>query len=212
MFRDRRDAGERLAQRLERYRGAEGVLVLAIPRGGVVVGDVVARALDIPMDILIVRKIGFPGNPELGIGAVSETGIVILDEGFISHYGVPKEYVDQALRAKKKEIEDRIKTYRGGKRLRDLTGWTVLLVDDGVATGGTMKAAISTLREEALKKLVVAVPVSSPTTAQELEREADEFVCLELPESFAAVGGSYLDFREVTDEDVVAILAGTGIA
>jgi len=206
MFKDRGEAGEKLATRLEKYRGKKNVLVLAIPRGGVVTGDEVARAIEVPLDIIIIRKIGFPGNPELGIGAVSETGAVVLDQSIISADGISQEYIEETIHEERKEIQRRIEKYRRGESLPELAGMTVILVDDGVATGSTIKAAIQALREEELERLVVAVPVSPPSTAKELTEMADEFVCLDTPRSFGAVGNFYRDFSQVTDEEAVAIL------
>jgi putative phosphoribosyl transferase len=206
MFKDRGEAGEKLATRLEKYRGKKNVLVLAIPRGGVVTGDEVARAIGVPLDIIIIRKIGFPGNPELGIGAVSETGAVVLDQSIISADGISQEYIEETILEERKEIQRRIEKYRRGESLPELAGMTVILVDDGVATGSTIKAAIRALREEELERLVVAVPVSPPSTAKELTEMADEFVCLDTPKSFGAVGNFYRDFSQVTDEEAVAIL------
>jgi predicted phosphoribosyltransferase len=206
MFIDRAEGGEKLAERLGKYKGKEGVLVLAIPRGGVVTGYEIAKALEASLDIIIIRKIGFPGNPEFGIGAVCETGAVVLDEETISRHGVTKGYIDKTVAVKKKEIETRLKKYRKGKTLPDLTDKTVILVDDGVATGSTVKAAIQALRREKLEKLVVAIPVAPPQTAIEIERMADEFVCLATPEAFMAVGMFYQDFAQVSDEEVVSIL------
>jgi putative phosphoribosyl transferase len=206
MFKDRGEAGEKLAIRLEKYRGKKNVLVLAIPRGGVVTGDEVARAIEVPLDIIIIRKIGFPGNPELGIGAVSETGAVVLDQSIISADGISQEYIEETIHEERKEIQRRIEKYRRGESLPELAGMTVILVDDGVATGSTIKAAIQALREEELERLVVAVPVSPPSTAKELTEMADEFVCLDTPRSFGAVGNFYRDFSQVTDEEAVAIL------
>jgi putative phosphoribosyl transferase len=133
MFTDRSDGGKKLAQRLKRYINKKDVIVLAIPRGGVVTGDVVARSLGVPLDIIIIRKIGFPGNPEFGIGAVCETGAVVLDMDTLESHSVPQAYIDQTIIEKKKEIETRIEKYRGGKSLPVLTGRTVIIVDDGVA-------------------------------------------------------------------------------
>jgi putative phosphoribosyl transferase len=206
MFNNRSDGGKKLAQRLERYGGKKDVFVLAIPRGGVVTADEVARSLGAPLDIIIIRKIGFPGNPEFGIGAVCETGAVVLDRKSIESYGVPQSYIDRSIIEKKKEIESRIEKYRGGKSLPNLTGRTIILVDDGVATGSTVKAAIQALREEKLKKLVVAIPVAPPETANELSKMADEFVCLEIPVNFMAVGMFYQDFQQVSDDEVIGIL------
>ncbi len=206
MFADRRDGGLQLAERLGHYKGRKEVLVLALPRGGVVTGLVIAQAIGADLDVLIVRKIGYPGQEELAIGAVSETGAVVLNQNVISYGGVTEEYVEKVISAQKEEIARRIRLYRGGKQLERLDGKTIVLVDDGVATGATMKAAIATLKEEKIERLVVAVPVSSRDTADELTTMADEFVCLYAPSDFLAVGNYYRDFAQVTDDEVVKIL------
>jgi putative phosphoribosyl transferase len=206
MFADRRDAGVQLISRLKEYKDQQRVIVLSLPRGGVATGYEIARSLNIPLDIVIVRKIGFPGQPELGIGAVSETGTVVLNTSIISTYGVPKEYIEREVSRQKEEISRRVKLYRKGKRLPSLEGKTVILVDDGVATGATMKSAITTLKEENLKKLVVALPVAPPGVVKELEQMVDTFICIETPFDFMAVGSYYHDFTQVSDEEVVNLL------
>lgn len=206
MFSDRRDAGVQLTSRLTEYKDQTGVLVLALPRGGVTTGHEIARFLNVPLDIVIVRKIGFPGQPELGIGAVSETGTVVLNESIISTYSVPKDYIEREISRQKEEISRRIKLYRKGKRLPSLEGKTIILVDDGVATGATMKVAITTLRKEKLKKLIVALPVAPPGIADELEQMVDTFICIETPFDFMAVGAYYHDFTQVSDEEVIELL------
>ena len=206
MFADRRDAGVQLISRLKEYKDQQGVIVLALPRGGVATGYEIARSLNIPLDIVIVRKIGFPGQPELAIGAVSETGTVVLNTSIISTYGVPKEYIEREVSRQKEEISRRVKLYRKGKRLPSLEGRTVILVDDGVATGATMKSAIATLKEENLKKLIVALPVAPPGVVKELEQMVDLFICIETPFDFMAVGSYYHDFTQVSDEEVINLL------
>jgi putative phosphoribosyl transferase len=208
MFTDRRDAGLQLAEKLKHYKSCKGVLVLVLPRGGAVPGYEIARAIGAPLDVLIVRKIGFPGQLELAIGAVSETGAVVLNQRIISDGGVSKKYIEDEISAQKKEIDRRIRLYRGGRRLgfEEVEGKTIILVDDGVATGATMKAAIATLKEEKIKRLIVAVPVSPLETADELRAMADEFICLYTPSDFMAVGNYYRDFTQVTDEEVAEIL------
>jgi putative phosphoribosyl transferase len=205
MFKDRRDSGLQVAAKLSHYKGRGQVVVLGLPRGGVVTAFEIARALGASFDVLIVRKIGFPGQPELAVGALSETGAVVLNEKVIS-YGVSKEYIDREVQQQKEEIRRRIARYRGGKSLENLAGKTVILVDDGVATGATIKAAIATLKEEDTERLVAAVPVAPPETARELASMVDEFVCLLTPPDFMAVGGYYSDFTQTTDEEVAEIL------
>lgn len=206
IYKDRGDAGIQLASRLKDYKDREGVIVLALPRGGVVTGYEVSSYLNCPLDVLIVRKIGFPGEPEFAIGAVSETGTVVLNESTISMYQISKEYIKDEIARQKKEIERRVSAYRRGKEMPDLKGKTIILIDDGVATGATIKAAISALKMEKIEKLVVALPVSPPETAEKLRQMVDEFICLETPDDFMAVGSYYQDFTQVSDEEVIEIL------
>jgi putative phosphoribosyl transferase len=210
VFRDRKEAGRRLAEALTRYRNREDVIVLGLPRGGVVVAHEIARALHCPLDILIVRKIGFPGNPELAAGAVSETGKVALNEDMVAVYGVGKGYLERETARQQEEIARRVALYRGGAGLPPLEGKGVILVDDGVATGATLKAAISTLKEEWLARLIVALPVASRSAERELAPLADEWVCLQTPAGFMAVGQYYTDFAQVEDREVVELLKRTG--
>jgi len=209
MYKDRSDAGAQLSLILKEYKNKEGVFILALPRGGVITGYEIACYLNAPLDVVIVRKIGFPGQPELGIGAVSETGTVVLNQFIISTYGVPNDYIAREVSRQKEEISRRVKLYRRGKELLALDGKTIILVDDGVATGATMKAAINTLKEEKLTKLIVALPVAPPDIADELEKMVDEFVCIETPIDFTAVGAYYHDFTQVSDEEVVELLQKT---
>lgn len=205
-FSDRRDAGMRLAEKLGHYRGKPGVLVLGLPRGGVAVAAEVAKALHAPLDILIVRKIGFPTNPELAVGAVSETGTVVFNEDIIATYGVKREYLDRETARQTEEIARRKELFRGGAGVPDLAGKTVILVDDGIATGATVKAAIATLRQEKLARLVAAMPVASPEAEREISPMVDEWLCLHVPFGFMAVGGYYRDFTQVEDAEVIALL------
>lgn len=206
MFTDRRDSGLQLAEKLNHYKGSRRVLVLALPRGGAVTGFEIAHAIGAPFDVLIVRKIGFPGQPELAVGAISETGAVVFNPRVISYGEVSKEYIDREISRQKGEIARRIRLYRGDRHLENLKGKTVILADDGVATGATMKAAITALKEAEVEKLIVAVPVAPPDTAAELASMVDEFVCLSTPADFMAVGQYYYDFTQVTDEEVADIL------
>ncbi len=206
IFKDRRDGGEQLASKLEDYKDREGVLVLALPRGGVVTGYEVASHLNCPLDVIIIRKLGFPGQPELAIGAISETGTVVLNESIILAYRVSEDYIQEEISRQKAVIEKRGNLYRKGQGIPDLKGKTIILLDDGAATGATMKAAISTLNVEGIERLIVALPVAPPETAEELRQLADELICLETPVYFMAVGSYYQDFTQVIDEDVIEIL------
>lgn len=205
MFLDRSDAGIKLSEKLKAYKDNKEVLILALPRGGVATGYEIARILNAPLDVLIVRKIGHPMQPELAVGAVSETGTVVLNPRVLS-FGVSEDYIKDETSIQKEEISRRIELYRKGKGISEIQGKIIILVDDGVATGATIKAAISTLNKEKLKKLVIALPVAPPDTADELKGMADEFICLETPYDFRAVGNYYYDFTQVTDQEVVRYL------
>ena len=206
IYKDRRDAGRQLAGRLSHYRGKPDAIVLGLPRGGVAVADEIATALNLPLDILIVRKIGFPGNPELAVGALSETGALALNEEIIAGYGVGRDYLARETTRQNEEIARRKVLFRSGEGLPPLAGKTVILVDDGVATGATVKAAIATLKQERLGSLVVALPVASPDAEETIRQMVDEWVCLQAPPGFMAVGSYYYDFNQVEDTEVVAML------
>lgn len=212
MFRNRSESGLRLAEKLWLYRERGDALVLALPRGGVVTGFEVARSLNIPLDVLIVRKIGFPGQEELAAGAVSETGSVVLNRDIVSAGRLSEEFLQKEIDRQKQEIDRRVAFYRAGKRLSGLKGRIVILVDDGVATGATVKAAIAALKEEKLAKLVLALPVGPPETVETLRTMVDELICLETPLYFMAVGAHYQDFTQVTDQEVVDLLRKSAVA
>ncbi|HWO70624.1 MAG TPA: phosphoribosyltransferase family protein [Actinomycetota bacterium] len=205
IFADRVEAGERLAVALARYKGADAV-VLAIPRGGVIVGEAVARALGLPLDVVVPRKIGAPGNPELGLGAIAP-GVRVLDEWLIERLGVTEEYLEREIEAEEREIERRERVYRAGRPPVDVAGKVAIVVDDGVATGGTAIAALRWARAQGAARVVLAVPVAPPGSVPRLAREADEVVVLETPEPFFAVGEWYRRFDQTTDEEVIAALA-----
>jgi len=206
MFTDRRDAGIRLARKLKEYKDRSDVLILALPRGGVVVGYEIAHALHVPLDVFVVRKLGFPGRPELAAGAVAETGAIVWNKDVLSLYGVSKAYLDPELEREKEEIRKRVTLYRGGRKLPKLAGKVLILVDDGLATGATAKAAIAALKQERPKRLVTAVPVAPADTALEFGRLVDTFVCLETDPAFYAIGAYYLDFTQVADREVTDLL------
>jgi len=206
VFKDRSDAGKQLAGKLTQYRDKEDVIVLGLPRGGVTVAAEIAQALRCPLDILIVRKIGFPGDPEFAVGAVSETGTVVFNESIVAGYRVSRDYLEQEAARQKIEITRRVALYRGGQGIPPLAGKTVILVDDGVATGATIKAAIATLKQENLARLVVALPVATQEAELAIAPLVDEWLCLQLTPGFRAVGQYYSDFTQVEDEDVVAML------
>jgi putative phosphoribosyl transferase len=206
MFLNRSDAGSRLSSRLLQYKNRPDVIVLALPRGGVVTGYEIAHALNVPLDVLIVRKLGFPGQPELAVGAVAETGTVVLNEDIVAAGRISEDFLNHEIDRQKEEIARRVTIYRSGKGLPGLSGITVILVDDGVATGATIKAAVPALKDGNVAKLVVALPVGPPQTIGFLRQMVDELICLETPLAFMAVSAHYLDFTQVSDDEVVSIL------
>jgi len=205
ILRDRREAGERLAQALAHLAG-DDVVVLAIPRGGVVVADAVARALGAPLDIVVPRKVRAPGNPELGLGAVAP-GVRVLDQRLITELRVPPDYVEREVAAQEREIERRQRAYRGGRPPVAVDGKVAIVVDDGVATGGTAVAAARWARHAGATRVVLAVPVAPAQALRTLGREVDELVVLATPDPFYAVGQWYSDFMQVSDDEVVDLLS-----
>lgn len=205
-FANRRDAGVELAQRLSRYHAREGVVVLALPRGGVPVGYEVARALEAPLDVFLVRKLGLPGHPELAMGAIASGGVRVLNDNVVSWYRVPASVIETVTQEEQVELERREAAYRQGRTRVELQDRVVLLIDDGLATGSTMKAAVEAVRAHNPAGVVVAVPVGSPETCREFTELADEIVCARAPERFAAVGQWYRDFSQTTDEEVRDLL------
>ena len=205
IFADRVDAGERLAKGLAHLAGSECV-VLAIPRGGVIVGEVIARELGAPLDVVVPRKIGAPGNPELAIGAVAP-GIRVLDPRMVGALGVTDRYLEREIAEQEAEIERRQRAYRGGRPPQPVEGRVAIVVDDGVATGSTAVAALRWARARGAERVVLAVPVAPPQSLERLSAEADEVVVLETPQPFLAVGEWYRDFDQTTDEQVVSALA-----
>ena len=204
-FEDRQDAGRRLAARLEDYRGKDAV-VLALPRGGVVVGYEIARHLSRRLDVIITRKIGAPGNPEYAIGAVAENGEVVVNQPEIQMLGISRLYLEAEIAHQKEEIERRIQLYRGGQRLPPLKGKTAILVDDGIATGYTMLAAAKAARAEAPAEVVVAVPVAAPGSLTALKPLVSSLVYLAAPSPFWAVGVFYRNFEQISDQEVKRLL------
>jgi putative phosphoribosyl transferase len=205
LFEDRRDAGRRLAAELTPFSGPNSI-VLSLPRGGVAVGYEVATTLGIDMDVLISRKIGAPGNPELAIGAVAEIDGLWVDQSAIELLGVSPEYVNAEAERQRQEIGRMIQLYRQGRNLTSLAGRTAIVVDDGIATGYTMLAAVKGVRESGAGSLVVAVPVAAPEPLWRLANEADRVVCLVTPVPFYAVGYHYVGFDQLSDEDVARYL------
>jgi predicted phosphoribosyltransferase len=205
-FENRRDAGHRLAAELRAYADRPEVIVLALPRGGVPVGYEVATALRAPLDVFVVRKLGVPWHEELAMGAIASGGVRVLDEDLIRVARVSAEDVESDTRAERAELERRERQYRGDRPFPDLTGRTVILVDDGLATGSTMRAAVAALRKEGPARIVVAVPVAARETCAAFRDIADEIICAETPEPFVAVGVWYDDFSQTTDAEVHTLL------
>jgi predicted phosphoribosyltransferase len=209
VFLDRRDAGRRLAVELSDYADQNDLLVLALPRGGVPVAYEVARALHAPLDVFMVRKLGVPGYEELAMGAIATGGLRVLDEDLIRMLDLPREVIERVTAAEMRELERRERVYRGDRPPIDVRGRTVILIDDGLATGSTMRAAIAALKKEGAKRIVVAVPVAPPETCESLKAQVDDVVCAVTPEPFRAVGLWYRDFSQTTDEEVRDLLAST---
>jgi putative phosphoribosyl transferase len=205
-FRDRRDAGKRLAMRLAGYRGRRHVLVLALPRGGVPVGYEIARSITAYLDVFIVRKLGAPGDNELAIGAIASGGTRILNEKLITELGVTRQTIDKITQIEAAELDRREDLFRRGRDLFRIENKTIILVDDGLATGATMMAAILAVRNHRPKHLIVAVPVASPETCKEIGKQVDEVVCLQTPDPFWSVGSWYADFTQTSDQEVQFLL------
>ena len=206
MFRNREEVGRILADELSRYRNDPTALILALPRGGVAVGYQLSQALHLPLDVFITRKIGAPGNPEYAIGAVAETGARSLNQEAVNSFGLSRHELDQLIHVQEKEIARRKDLYRQGRSLPQLTGHTVLLVDDGVATGSTFIASALAIRSLQPRRLVGVIPVGPPSTIREVRAHVDELVVLMTPDSFEAVGNFFMDFTQVEDRDVVEYL------
>ena len=205
LFRDRTEAGKLLVDKLGELKGKD-VVVLAVPRGGAVVAAEVARALRAPLDLIIPRKVGAPGNPELAIGAVTQDGAAIVDKDMIRMLAVSEKYLREEVQRQVEEVRRRMKMYRGERPYPKLKDKVVVIVDDGVATGYTMRAAIQSVRKHGPASVWVAVPVGPPESIQELSREADKVVCLKKPEPFFAIGQFYEMFEQVEDEELIQIL------
>lgn len=205
-FRDRIEAGQLLASRLAAYAHRADVLVLALPRGGVPVAFEVARALPAPLDVLIVRKLGVPGHSELALGAIASGGTRVLNEEVVRSLGIPESIISQVTACEQHEMERREYLYRGERPAYVVRGRTTILIDDGMATGATMRAAVIAVRQQQPARVVIAIPVAAPATCGELAALVDELVCISQPEAFLAVGLWYDHFAQTTDEEVHDLL------
>ncbi len=206
IFRDRTDAGRQLAARLTRYADRTDVSVLALPRGGVPVAYEVAKELNAPLDVFLVRKLGVPGHEEFAMGAIASGGVRVLNEDIVNYLRIPDEVIDLVAAHEQRELERRERAYRDDRPPPDVKGRVVILIDDGLATGSTMRAAAASLRLQKPARIVVAVPVSSPETCDEFRSEVDEIVCAFTPEHFQGVGLWYEDFSQTSDEEVRELL------
>jgi predicted phosphoribosyltransferase len=206
-FRNRREAGRLLAARLDAYANRPDVLVLALPRGGVPVAYEVARALRVPLDIFLVRKLGVPGYEELAMGAIATGGVRVLNDQLVRALHISGQMIESVAAKEQKELVQREQIYRGDRPTPELHGRTVILVDDGLATGATLYAAIKALRQQQASRIIVAVPIASPESCEEMRKEVDDIICAITPEPFHAVGLWYEDFSQTTDEEVKDILA-----
>jgi putative phosphoribosyl transferase len=205
-FADRREAGIELAAKLRHVANRSDVVVLALPRGGVPVAYEVAEALNAPLDIFLVRKLGLPEYPELAMGAIASGGVRVLNPEVVRFYGISSSAIESVARVEARELERREREYRRGRPMADLTDKTVILVDDGLATGSTMRAAVEAVRQHKPARVIVAVPVGAPSTCAEFADITDETVCARTPQQFSAVGLWYRDFSQTTDEEVRTLL------
>jgi putative phosphoribosyl transferase len=206
-FRNRTEAGQMLAQRLQADANSENLLVLALPRGGVPVAFEVAKALHAPLDVCLVRKLGVPGHEELAMGAIASQGVGVLNHDVINSLGINRQDIQAVIVKELEELKRRDRTYRGDKPALDVNNKTIILIDDGIATGSTMRAAIAILRQQQPAKIIVAVPIAPPSTYEQLQSEVDEIVCLQLPDFMSAIAAWYDDFSQTTDEEVCELLA-----
>ena len=206
IFADRQDAGQQLAQKLTNYRNNQTVIILGLPRGGVIIAAEIAKQLNVPLDIVVPRKIGHPYSPEFAIGAVTETRQTIFNQEIIANENIDKNYLDQETKNQQQEAQRRLQAYRSDKNLINFKDKIIILVDDGVATGLTMQAAIKAVKTQKPQKIIIAIPVIAPDTLAKLNNEVDEIIYLSAPDFFQAVGQFYQDFPQTTDEEVINVL------
>jgi len=206
VFKNREEAGKKLATKLSGFKNAKNLIILGIPRGGIITGKQLAQSLNCPLDIIVTKKIGAPGNPELAIGAVGAIGEPVINEELAHKVGADEKYLQKEIASRQAEVKRRIKEYRGDKPPLNLRNKVVIITDDGVATGATMEAAVEVVRQEEPKKIVVAVPVTSRDSLKKLEEKADEVIYLDAPIMFFAVGQFYQEFGQVSDREVKELL------
>lgn len=206
-FPNRESAGLALAELLTQYKNNPNTIVLALPRGGVPVAYQIAHALHVPLDVFIVRKLGVPGYEELAMGALAMNNVKLFNQDILKHYNINQKQIDFVIEREQAELDRRVRAYRGNRPPLTITGKTIILVDDGVATGATLKVAIKAIQEQKPKKLIVAVPVADPTISQEIAALADEFYCPLQPAHLQAVGAWYVDFSQTSDEEVSELLS-----
>lgn len=209
IFQDRIDAGRQLAEQLLSYTGRDDVIVLGLPRGGVPVAYEVAQRLGVPLDVFVVRKLGVPGHEELAMGAIAPGGVRVLNEDVLHVIPNAQSIVEMVTAIEREELERREHNYRNDQPPPDLKSRIVILIDDGLATGATMRAAVAALRQQDAAKIIVAVPVGAPSTCHDLKNAADEVICLQTPVAFIGVGQYYADFSQTTDEEVRELLAAS---
>lgn len=207
LFRDRCDAGRQLVAKLDKYQSGKDLIVLGLARGGMVTAAELASGLNVPLNVLVVRKIGAPGNEELALGAITEDGEGIFNADLIAILGVSSDYLKKEIEQQKKILHSRLASYRGKTPPPELKGKTVLLVDDGIATGASMRVAIKSVRSAGAKKIVLAVPVAAPETLRKISKEVDEVICLHTPVFFESVGSFYREFDQTSDEEVIRLLS-----
>ena len=213
IFKDRADAGRFLASKLDQFANLADVIVVGLPRGGVPVAYEVAHQLKAPLDLLVVRKLGVPGHEELAMGAIASGGVCLLNQDVLSHLGIPQDIIDLVIESEQRELERREREYRQNRPPLKLRGQTVIVVDDGLATGSSMHAAVTAIRQKQPKKIIVAVPVGARDTCQSFQNEVDTIaICAITPESFQSVGAWYANFRPTTDDEVRKCLERSGPA
>lgn len=211
LYQNRTEAGQILALALNAFRNRKDAIVLGLPRGGVPVAHQVAEALHLPLDVFVVRKLGLPGHEELAMGALAQGNGIVFNSDVLDTYSPGDREIERTVQREQRELQRRERAYRAGKPPLDVKGWTVILVDDGLATGATMRAAVQALRKQGPMAIVVAVPVAPPDTCQELESEVDQLICPRRPANFYAIGQWYEDFGQTSDEEVRALLNLSGV-